>query len=332
MSSIPWDDWAGVDKGCLSHHARRLAVLAGSSWSFDTASARLKQFCGLSLSDQTIRRATEAAGSIAQGWMHEGGPSPAAWGRSEGGGEFYTDGTCVNTRQGWREMRVGVFAKRPAGQPTSPERWRDRQLPAPSRRAAFCEISDSETFGGRWAPLAERLGWPRGKGLRSYADGAKWIWRQVREKLPLSECVVDIFHVSEHLHGCARTLYGEGTPEARSWAERYIESLVQSNPVAVVEELTAERRTLRSKSHRHALDSLLGYLKANLDGLWYRDRLRRGEPIGSGLVEGACKTIIGRRLKANSARWLAQNADAVAALGCLLYDDRWEDFWNAQAA
>lgn len=321
-----------MGKGCLTPQARRLAVLAGSSWSFDTASVRLKQFCGLSMSDQTIRRATEAAGTMAQRWMHECGGSAPEWERSEGPGEFYTDGTCVNTRQGWREMRLGVFAKRPAGEPASPQRWRDRKLPATTIRAAFCEIADSETFGGRWAPLAERFGWSRGKGLRVYADGAKWIWRQVREKLPLSQCVVDVFHVSEHIHSCARTLYGEGTEPARSWAEGYVESLMRTNPVAVVKRLTVQRATVRSKAHRKALDGLLGYLTANLDGLWYRDRLRRGEPIGSGLVEGACKTIIGRRLKANSARWLRENADAVGALACLLYDDRWDDFWNARAA
>ena len=34
---------------------------------------------------------------------------------SRGHDEFQTDGTCVNTDQGWKEMRVGVFAKRMPG-------------------------------------------------------------------------------------------------------------------------------------------------------------------------------------------------------------------------
>ena len=87
-----------------------------------------------------------------------------------------------------------------------------------------------------------------------------------------------------------------------------------------------------AESHCKAIDALRGYLTANVDGLWYRDRLRRGQPIGSGLVEGACKTIVGRRLKLNSARWLPDNAGAVGAMACLLYDDRWAAFWNQRAA
>ena len=81
-------------------------------------------------------------------------------------GEFYTDGTCVNTRQGWREMRLGVFAKRPAGEPASPQRWRDRQLPATTIGAAFCEIADSETFGGRWAGYGWKVKTARWRSIR----------------------------------------------------------------------------------------------------------------------------------------------------------------------
>ena len=57
---------------------------------------------------------------------------------SEGQGEFRTDGTWVNIRQGWREMRLAVCVKRPAGEPALPQRWRDRKLGATTIRAAFC--------------------------------------------------------------------------------------------------------------------------------------------------------------------------------------------------
>jgi hypothetical protein len=264
--------------------------------------------------------------------MHESGQAMQRVKQAAGQGEFYADGTCVNTLDGWREMRLGVFAKRPAGVAVAPEQWRRRVLPAPRARAAFCAIADSESFAGPWARLAEQAGWPAGRGLRAYADGAKWIWRQVAEKFPYCECVVDLFHVSEHIHACARALYGEGTPEARRWAEEQVEALIRTNPVAVIKRLRQQHEEASSESARQALAALLRYLTANLDGLWYGERLRRGEPIGSGLVEGVCKTIIGQRLKANSARWRAKNADAVGSLACLLYDDRWEAFWNAEAA
>lgn len=36
-----------------------------------------------------------------------------------------------------------------------------------------------------------------------------------------------------------------------------------------------------------ALEALAQYLRPNVDGLWYRGRLAQGQPIGSGLIEGA---------------------------------------------
>ena len=99
---IPWDDWAGLGHDHLTAGARRLAVLAGSSWSFDVASDRLKEFCGLRISDQTIRRVTEAAGAAVSEWCERAPAATATCRNAAGHGEFYTDGTCVNTTQGWR--------------------------------------------------------------------------------------------------------------------------------------------------------------------------------------------------------------------------------------
>jgi len=221
-----------------------------------------------------------------------------------------------------------VFAKREPGPPADPEKWRDRELPAPTARIAFCGIQNCETFGARWKPMAERLGYPKGCGLSVLGDGAKWIWNQVRDHWPRSECVIDAFHVSEHFHAGGRVLHGEATDAARQWADGYVDALALTNPVTVLKQLEEEKAVAVREKDREAIDDVLGYLKPNLDGLWYRDRLRRGLPIGSGLIEGVCKTVLKRRLQCNSARWLPERAGHVGTLCCLLYSKQWEAFWN----
>ena len=74
------------------------------SWSFDTASQRLKEFCGLRISDQTLRRETEAAGKKVGIWQQTAAESVESFHQAQGWKEFYTDGSCVNTREGWREI------------------------------------------------------------------------------------------------------------------------------------------------------------------------------------------------------------------------------------
>jgi hypothetical protein len=331
-SQVPWDDWAGMTEIHLTPQAHRMVTLAGSSWSFDVARDRLKELCGLRVSDETIRRVTEKLGKQAQTWLQS---SPAAiepLQKADGNVESYTDGTCVNTRQGWREMRLSVFAKRPAGPAAEPDEWAKRTLPTTTARWASAGISSSVDMGPQWAEIVRRLGLGEGLGVSVLADGARWIWKQVAEHLPRSECVVDIFHVSEHLHACGRVLHGEHTPQARAWADERLLMLLRSGPMELLRHLEQLQAAQASAEAVKAIEDLMGYLKPNIDGLWYRDRLRRGLPIGSGMVEGACKTVVGRRLKCNGARWTAENADRLASLCCLLYSDQWAAFWGTKVA
>ena len=79
-----------------------------------------------------------------------------------------------------------------------------------------------------------------------------------------------------------------------------------------------------------AWDKLLGYLRDNRDSLWYGERLKRGQPIGTGLIEGGCKNIIAARLKLNSARWRVRRAERMGAIRCLQYSGLWDAYWDEQ--
>jgi hypothetical protein len=46
------------------------------------------------------------------------------------------------------------------------------------------------------------------------------------------------------------------------------------------------------------------------------------------MVEGACKTVVGRRLKQTGARWRVRRAERMASLCCMLYGDQWDAYWK----
>jgi hypothetical protein len=75
---------------------------------------------------------------------------------------------------------------------------------------------------------------------------------------------------------------------------------------------------LRSIHRQHqkinAIQSLEKYLQPNRDCMWYRQRLAQGRPIGMGLIEGGCKTIVSNRLKLNSPRGTPEHAEQMTAL------------------
>ena len=72
------------------------------------------------------------------------------------------------------------------------------------------------------------------------------------------------------------------------------------------------------------------YFAGPMTRLGYREGLATGKAIGSGVVEGAAKTL-GLRLKARGARWKHKNARAMAALVCVRHGQEWSSFWNAAA-
>src|SRR5262249_49739032 len=135
-SRYPLDDRLGLE-GFVSPQAKKLLTLAGASWSFAGAASRLAEFCGLHTCDQTIRKVCyEEAGLLAE-LLHADRAAGAGFAAAGGAIEFQTDVTMVNTWEGWREMRLGVFAKRQRGRPASADEWDRRRLPAPHARVLF---------------------------------------------------------------------------------------------------------------------------------------------------------------------------------------------------
>ena len=62
--------------------------------------------------------------------------------------------------------------------------------------------------------------------------------------------------------------------------------------------------------------------------VYHRERLASGRVIGSGLIEGACKNLVGRRLKQTGACWRLPRANRIAGLCAVLYSGQWKDCWK----
>ncbi|WP_169981428.1 hypothetical protein [Tautonia rosea] len=125
---------------------------------FAQAAENLREIGGWSLSDKLIRQTCQAEAPAIAAWRDSAEAACTGFRDAEGLPEFQTDEAKVNTDTGWRDMKVGIFAKRPAGRPATAAEWEGRELPRPAARVAFAAIEPSERFGARWRPWAERLG------------------------------------------------------------------------------------------------------------------------------------------------------------------------------
>ena len=324
----PADARLGVE-GLLTTEARRLVCLAGVQQSFSNAVFLLEQFCGWHVSDEKIRQACHAEADGVTQWRQQAPPEFAAVEAPGLAMEFQTDATKVNTDTGWRDLKIGVFCQRPTGPACSLEDWKQRSLPAPMARVAFGAIEEIERFQLRWNVWSDRLGLKTFDQLNVIADGAEWIWNAASDQFPGHRGVLDIFHASEHLAATADALFGEGTDASRTWFETTRLALLGDGWHGVQEQIGRTLCDPISDVGRTAIESLTRYLASHSTRLNYRVRLARGETIGSGLIEGACKQMIGRRMKQTGARWTVPNANRMAELASLTYSNQWTAYWLA---
>jgi hypothetical protein len=326
------DQWAGVGNRSMTSEARRLITLAGTSWSFDRASKHLAEMCHLEVSDDTIERVCQEEGERAKDWIKTSDEPAKLIKEAKGQIEFSTDGVKVNTTESWREMRLSTIARRESALPCEAQDWDKRVLNPPTARVSICAIADADHVGASWQRMSKQMRLATEEVVHVIADGAKWIWEQAGVRLPKhnGKWCVDVYHVSQHIHQCGKEMFGE-TARSRQWADEHLMVALKKNGPGLIEQIEQEKKTLPDDQQSKALQKLLTYLLPNRDRMWYADRLRAGQTIGSGLIEGGCKNTIGARLKLNSARWRIKRAERIGMLRCVESSNLWSSFWKTAA-
>lgn len=140
------------------------------------------------------------------------------------------------------------------------------------------------------------------------------------------ECL-DIFHAAEHISDCGKILY-KNAEEHKKWFEEMRMVLLKEDYMGVGCRLRILQRDKSfSKKQRKKVFQVRKYFWRHRSRLQYRERLAAGRSIGSGLVEGACKNLVGRRMKQTGACWRVERANKIAVIAAPLYSNQWKYAW-----
>jgi hypothetical protein len=311
--------------------AIRQLTLAGGSWSYKQAAGHLKELTGVSISHNTIRTICIKEGEKIARWQ----PTADAceeFKSAKGDKEFTTDATSVNTKEGWRMMNIALFCKRKRGAGCEPEEWDKRDLPKPERTIAIAAIEKLEDFKQRWKPFRKLLNYEGYWGITALADGAPGLWNAIEEMFYEPEEVVDIYHVLEHVNACGKVLYPK-KEEFDSWRSETTMELLRENGYSKFMYRLSKLKgfykfDVPDGDKVLSVVGLENYLKKHRGRMDYFGRLQSGRSIGSGQVEGACKNLVGRRLKQTGARWQIANANRMSAVCAILYTEQWKNYWK----
>jgi len=161
------------------------------------------------------------------------------------------------------------------------------------------------------------------------ADGARDNWEFLNEVTDRQ--IIDFFHVAEHLNEAAEVVCSNDA-EKEAWLSGRCHDLKHKpkGAGAIVVELKdylAEKR-LRT-TDREIVQKTLTYFENNRHMMTYPSALNDNLPIGSGVTEAACKTLVKQRLSGAGMRWTSRGAHIVLQLrAAALTKDRWNAFWR----
>ena len=307
-----------------------LAVRAGSRGSFEEAQEDMKVWRGLEVSRETIRMLCHQEAPKIKQFVEESVEVSKDFIAAKGNVEITIDATKVNTLTGWRDMKIGIFSKRLLGEGVEISYWDKRtrrMLPDVHARVAFASIEEKDLFQKRVNAFRSLLQVGSTGDISALGDGAEWIWNIIREVFgKVRECL-DVFHALGHLNDTGKALYKEGSEAYDQWKESTKWELLESGFEKIESRLDELDKEVQGKDERESLRKLRGYLDNHRERLGYRERLAQGRAIGSGQVEGACKSMIGKRLKQSGARWDEDRLNEMAVLCSVHYSDLWQKYW-----
>lgn len=193
---------------------------------------------------------------------------------------------------------------------------------------------------GRQAPqavIAEMFDEAHGRdpeGTRPWGvlvDGQEPQRRRLRQEITRRSVTVtlllDLCHVLESLWAAAFACHAEGSAEAARWVRTPLLAWLRgrASQVAAAMRRSATGRAFTA-SKRAAVAKCAAYLLKSRDMLRYDQYRAAGYPIGTGVIEGACRYLVKDRMERTGARWSLDGAEAVLRLRALWTNRDFEQY------
>jgi len=158
-------------------------------------------------------------------------------------------------------------------------------------------------------------------------DGERKLWRILKSLFPEVVCILDLYHVLERLWTAAYCFYPESSPEAKDFVATRLKRLLEGKVgyvIGGIKQMGVKNKL--SKNKRKKLKAAITYLENNRKFMKYDVYLSAGYPIGSGVVEGACRHVVKDRMEQTGMHWRIPGAQSILHLRALYLNGDWESF------
>lgn len=283
----------------------------------------LKESHGRPMARSYLKALADAVGAVAQAKEEKWEFAPPKLEKPVKSVAIGIDGTCMlMTEDGWREAMVGTISLFDR----KGERLHTIQLGATPE---YGKKTFYERFERELELIKER--YPKATYI-GIADGAKGNWSYLSKRT--DKQTIDFWHASGYLGKAAEAMFPgkRNEDERKEWLDEACHKLKHKVGAAarihneMQEHLNTHRMTTQN---RQTLQASVTYFANHKSRMKYAQNQADNLPIGSGVTEAACKTLVKQRLCNSGMRWKEQGAQAVLSLRSLAHTDcRWDQFWR----
>jgi hypothetical protein len=207
---------------------------------------------------------------------------------------------------------------------------RGRPVRDPDSTTFVGKIEPAEQFGERIFSEAVQRGLDQARRVVVLGDGATWIKNIAETHFPGATQIIDLYHAREHVAALAKALYPDNAKKTVQHRTRWWNELDQGQIETI---LRAARRRLKTRPEpSDSAQREINYLDNHKERMRYAHFREQGLFIGSGIIEAACRSVIGQRLKQSGMEWSLRGANAIISLRCILKSRRSDDYWEQRAA
>ena len=139
--------------------------------------------------------------------------------------------------------------------------------------------------------------------------------------------ILDILHVAIYVWSAAKALCGSDRDQAEGFARERLLRILQGQVDGVILGLRqmATRRKLTGSSLAE-VTTACNYFEKNAYRMCYDEYLEAGYPIGTGVIEGACRHLVKDRMERSGMRWRLLGAESMLLLRAIHVSDHWDTF------
>ena len=309
----------------LNSTPRYSQIVAGKYARFGADAIRedLLECNGREISRNYAKKLSDFVGSIAQCYESEWEYDLPEFDEPVHSITLGLDGTCMLMhKDGWREAMCGSIA------------FYDNQ--GERLHTIYCSATPEygkENFKAKFSREIERVKEKFPDVLYiGLADGAKDNWTFLGKYT--KRLLLDFYHAREYISKAALAIFDRDKKSRDAWVDDWSDRLKHKQGTAgrFLKELQSQRANFDRKNfieRDEEIRKVIGYYKNYKSKMRYAYHSNNNLPIGSGVTEAACKTLVKQRMCISGSRWKEDGASCVLALRTLkLTTGRWQQFWG----